>query len=113
MSAPHPLGTLELDACRVPAQNRVGDEGRGFMIGMATLDQLRPTVGAAACGLEVAPPPLSNPASCLFFVTSAGALPSNTIGGSRRIRRCCVNSLTRSRYTLRRSSGSHAVWEKQ
>jgi len=51
MSAPHPLGELALEACRVPAANRVGDEGRGFMIGMATLDQLRPTVGAAACGM--------------------------------------------------------------
>ena len=51
MSAPHPLGELELEGCRVPAANRVGDEGRGFMIGMATLDQLRPTVGAAACGM--------------------------------------------------------------
>jgi len=51
MSAPHPLGELALESCRVPAGNRVGDEGRGFMIGMATLDQLRPTVGAAACGM--------------------------------------------------------------
>jgi acyl-CoA dehydrogenase len=51
MSAPHPLGELELDGCRVPAAHRLGDEGRGFMLGMATLDQLRPTVGAAACGM--------------------------------------------------------------
>ena len=51
MSAPHPLGEIVLEGCRVPATNRVGDEGRGFMVGMATLDQLRPTVGAAACGM--------------------------------------------------------------
>ena len=51
MSAPHPLGEIALNRCRVPAANLVGDEGRGFMIGMATLDQLRPTVGAAACGM--------------------------------------------------------------
>jgi acyl-CoA dehydrogenase len=51
MSAPHPLGELALEGCRVPAGNRVGEEGRGFMLGMATLDQLRPTVGAAACGM--------------------------------------------------------------
>jgi alkylation response protein AidB-like acyl-CoA dehydrogenase len=51
MSAPHPLGELELGGCRVPAAHRLGDEGRGFMLGMATLDQLRPTVGAAACGM--------------------------------------------------------------
>ncbi|MDA0310695.1 MAG: acyl-CoA dehydrogenase family protein [Gemmatimonadetes bacterium] len=51
MSAPHPLGVIEMSACRVPASNLIGDEGRGFMLGMATLDQLRPTVGAAACGM--------------------------------------------------------------
>lgn len=51
MSAPHPLGEITLSECRVPASARIGEEGRGFMIGMATLDQLRPTVGAAACGM--------------------------------------------------------------
>ncbi|MBT3325993.1 MAG: acyl-CoA dehydrogenase [Gemmatimonadales bacterium] len=51
MSAPHPLGELQLTGCRVSATNRIGEEGRGFMLGMATLDQLRPTVGAAACGM--------------------------------------------------------------
>ena len=51
MSAAHPLGEIVFDECRVPVDNRIGDEGRGFMIGMATLDQLRPTVGAASCGM--------------------------------------------------------------
>ena len=51
MSAPHPLGELAFEDCRVPVENRIGKEGRGFMLGMATLDQLRPTVGAAACGM--------------------------------------------------------------
>ncbi len=51
MSAAHPLGELRLEACRVPVGHRLGEEGRGFMLGMATLDQLRPTVGAAACGM--------------------------------------------------------------
>ncbi len=51
MSAAHPLGELALESCRVPAGNRIGEEGRGFKLGMATLDQLRPTVGAAACGM--------------------------------------------------------------
>lgn len=51
MSAPHPLGALELEACRVPASALIGKEGTGFKVGMATLDQLRPTVGAAACGM--------------------------------------------------------------
>jgi len=51
MSAPHPLGEIEFTDCRVPASHRIGEEGRGFKIGMATLDQLRPTVGASACGM--------------------------------------------------------------
>ena len=51
MSAPHPLGELVFEGCRVPADHRLGEEGQGFKIGMATLDQLRPTVGAAACGM--------------------------------------------------------------
>ena len=51
MSAPHPLGELAFEKCRIPADHLIGDEGRGFMLAMATLDQLRPTVGAAACGM--------------------------------------------------------------
>src|SRR2546423_5665427 len=49
--APHPIGRLRFDGCRVPATNRLGDEGAGFKIAMQTLDTFRPTVGAAACGL--------------------------------------------------------------
>lgn len=51
MSAPHPLGELAFEGCRVPAALRIGEEGAGFKLAMATLDQLRPTVGAAACGM--------------------------------------------------------------
>ena len=51
LSAPHPLGALEFAECRVPASYRIGGEGQGFKIAMATLDRLRPTVGAAACGM--------------------------------------------------------------
>ena len=51
MSAPHPLGDIELDGCRVPAVNRLGGEGEGFKLGMMTLDRVRASVGAAACGL--------------------------------------------------------------
>ena len=51
MSAPHPLGEIVLEECRVPASHLLGEAGEGFKIGMATLDQLRPTVGAAACGM--------------------------------------------------------------
>jgi len=35
----------------VPAANRLGEEGRGFALGLKTLDRLRATVGAAACGM--------------------------------------------------------------
>jgi acyl-CoA dehydrogenase len=48
--SPHPLGTLEFAECVVPAAHRIGDEGDGFKIAMATLDVFRSTVGAAALG---------------------------------------------------------------
>ncbi len=51
LSAPHPLGEIAFDDCRVPASSRLGEEGGGFKLGMATLDRLRATVGAAACGM--------------------------------------------------------------
>jgi acyl-CoA dehydrogenase len=49
--APHPIGRLRFDGCRVPLGNRLGEEGAGFKIAMTTLDTFRPTVGAAALGL--------------------------------------------------------------
>ena len=51
MSAPHPLGEIAFEKCRVPATNRLGEEGKGFALGLKTLDRLRATVGAAACGM--------------------------------------------------------------
>ena len=51
MSAPHPLGQLVFSDCRVPASAVVGEVGAGFKVGMATLDRLRLTVAAAACGM--------------------------------------------------------------
>ena len=50
VSAPHPIGELQLKGCRVPAAWRLGEEGTGFDIAMRVLDRFRPTVGAAACG---------------------------------------------------------------
>jgi acyl-CoA dehydrogenase len=50
-SEPHPLGELRFEGCEVPASARLGAEGAGFSLGMAALDRLRPTVGAAACGM--------------------------------------------------------------
>jgi len=51
LSAPHPLGEIALEECRVPAEHRLGEEGRGFALGLRTLDRMRATVGAAACGM--------------------------------------------------------------
>ena len=51
LSAPHPLGEIAFEDCRVPTGNRLGEEGRGFALGLRTLDRLRATVGAAACGM--------------------------------------------------------------
>lgn len=51
LSAPHPLGEIALEGCRVPADALLGEENGGFRIGMMTLDRLRPTVAAAACGM--------------------------------------------------------------
>ncbi|HEV3177380.1 MAG TPA: acyl-CoA dehydrogenase family protein [Stellaceae bacterium] len=48
--APHPLGTLAFEACRVPASHLLGKPGDGFKIALATLDVFRSTVGAAALG---------------------------------------------------------------
>ncbi|HEY7242319.1 MAG TPA: acyl-CoA dehydrogenase family protein [Xanthobacteraceae bacterium] len=48
--APHPLATLRFNAVRVPLGNRLGLEGEGFKVAMATLDIFRATVGAAALG---------------------------------------------------------------
>ena len=51
LAAPHPLGRLRFEACRVPGDALLGEVDRGFKLGMMALDRLRPTVGAAACGL--------------------------------------------------------------
>ena len=51
LSAAHPLGEIVFEDCRVPADALLGEEGRGYALGLATLDRLRPTVAAAACGM--------------------------------------------------------------
>ena len=51
LSEPHPLGEIAFESCRIPASARLGEEGGGFELGMRTLDLLRPTVAAAACGM--------------------------------------------------------------
>jgi acyl-CoA dehydrogenase len=49
--APHPLAALSLRGVRVAKSARIGNEGDGFKIAMATLDVFRCTVGAAAIGM--------------------------------------------------------------
>lgn len=49
--APHPIGTLRFDSCRVPADRLLGVEGGGFKLAMATLDAFRTTVAGAALGM--------------------------------------------------------------
>jgi acyl-CoA dehydrogenase len=51
LTAPHPIGNLELDGCRLPASQRLGAPGEGLKIALRTLDFFRSSVGAAACGL--------------------------------------------------------------
>jgi acyl-CoA dehydrogenase len=51
LAAPHPLGEIAFTGCRLPAAALLGAPGEGFKLGMRTLDRLRATVGAAACGM--------------------------------------------------------------
>jgi acyl-CoA dehydrogenase len=51
LSAPHPLGEIAFQQARIPGECRLDKEGEGFKLGLATLDRLRATVGAAACGM--------------------------------------------------------------
>jgi alkylation response protein AidB-like acyl-CoA dehydrogenase len=48
--APHPLGTLSFQDCRIPLSKRVGAAGEGFKVAMRTLDVFRTSVAAAALG---------------------------------------------------------------
>jgi acyl-CoA dehydrogenase len=48
--APHPLATLSFENCRIPVSQRLGAEGEGFKLALATLQVFRTTVGGAALG---------------------------------------------------------------
>ncbi len=50
VNAPHVLGTLRFDGCRVPADALIGAPGAGLRVALGTLDIFRATVGAAALG---------------------------------------------------------------
>ena len=51
MLAPHPIGELKFEDCRVPAEDMIGSQGDGLRLALQTLDTFRASVGAAACGL--------------------------------------------------------------
>jgi alkylation response protein AidB-like acyl-CoA dehydrogenase len=46
-----PTAMLAFDEVRVPASNRLGDEGQGFRIALNVLDRSRPGIGAQALGI--------------------------------------------------------------
>jgi acyl-CoA dehydrogenase len=48
--APHPIGTVTFEGCRVPGEALVGELGAGLKVALGTLDIFRSTVGAAALG---------------------------------------------------------------
>lgn len=50
----HPIGRLELDGVRVPAEHVLGEVDAGFKVAMRTLDLFRPSVGAFAVGMAQA-----------------------------------------------------------
>ena len=49
-----PTVALHFTDCEVPVDNRLGEEGGGFRVAMATLEQSRPTIGAQAVGIAQA-----------------------------------------------------------
>ncbi len=51
--APHPLGELLFDGAELPVTARLGEEGAGLKLALATLDVFRTTVAAAALGFAV------------------------------------------------------------
>lgn len=51
LMAPHPLGTLRLRRVRLARDALIGAPGQGLRLAFQTLDLMRPTVAAAACGL--------------------------------------------------------------
>ena len=49
--APHVIGELSFEDCRIPVDHRLGAEGDGWRVAMGTLDVFRASVGAQAVGL--------------------------------------------------------------
>lgn len=51
---PHCQAVLDFDDCAVPAENVVGEEGRGFSVAMGTLDEGRLHIAAVSLGIAQA-----------------------------------------------------------
>ncbi len=49
--SPHPIGTVSFARCRIPVNQLLGEPGKGLEIALTTLEALRCSVGAAACGM--------------------------------------------------------------
>jgi alkylation response protein AidB-like acyl-CoA dehydrogenase len=49
--APHVIGELRFEDCRIPLDHQLGAEGEGWRLAMQTLDVFRASVGAQAVGL--------------------------------------------------------------
>ncbi len=46
-----PTAQLYLENCRIPEENLIGEEGKGWLLAMKTFDKSRPTIGAQALGI--------------------------------------------------------------
>ena len=46
-----PTAEIFFEDCQIPVENRIGEEGEGFLIAMKTLDKTRPGIGAQALGI--------------------------------------------------------------
>ena len=51
--APHPLGTIRFERCRVPASAMLGEPGKGLRVALGTLDVFRSTVGKPLADLQL------------------------------------------------------------
>jgi alkylation response protein AidB-like acyl-CoA dehydrogenase len=49
--APHVIGELRFEDCRIPLDHQLGADGEGWRLAMQTLDVFRASVGAQAVGL--------------------------------------------------------------
>ncbi len=69
--SPHPLATLKLRNCALPAAALLGEEGQGFKLAMRTLDIFRASVAGAALGM----------ARRALYEARAYAMQRNMFGG--------------------------------